>query len=210
VNRFWPQQYPNEVEEVISSHPGVLECAAIGIPDANSTEAVKVFVVRLDPHLTAQDIISFAGTQLTQYKVPKHVEFRSELPKSKCRQDSAPRTEERTSQKPGSCLNLWAPLPGVELSCADRTLCPPSCPRQSRCSRSLLLAHRRECSLASQSLPMTICRHGQKSSKMESKVLDVQQANLRRSTRRLIGMIGDGKSYLANGTGDATGREPVA
>jgi long-chain acyl-CoA synthetase len=74
--------YPNEVEEVISSHPGVLECAAIGIPDAKSTEAVKVFVVRLDPHLTAQDIISFAGTQLTQYKVPKHVEFRSELPKS--------------------------------------------------------------------------------------------------------------------------------
>jgi long-chain acyl-CoA synthetase len=74
--------YPNEVEEVISSHPGVLECAVIGIPDAKSTEAVKVFVVRLEPHLTAQDIINFAGTQLTQYKVPKHVEFRSELPKS--------------------------------------------------------------------------------------------------------------------------------
>src|SRR5439155_10990282 len=74
--------YPNEVEEIISSHPGVLECAAIGIPDAKSTEAVKVFVVRVDPHLTAQDIIGFAGTQLTPYKVPKHVEFRSELPKS--------------------------------------------------------------------------------------------------------------------------------
>jgi long-chain acyl-CoA synthetase len=74
--------YPNEVEEVIASHPGVLECAAIGIPDAKSTEAVKIFVVRVDPHLTAQDIISFAGTQLTPYKVPKHVEFRSELPKS--------------------------------------------------------------------------------------------------------------------------------
>jgi long-chain acyl-CoA synthetase len=59
-----------------------LECAAIGIPDAKSTEAVKVFVVRVDPHLTAQDIIGFAGTQLTPYKVPKHVEFRSELPKS--------------------------------------------------------------------------------------------------------------------------------
>jgi len=56
--------YPNEVEEVIASHSGVLECAAIGIPDAKSTEAVKIFVVRVDPHLTAQDIISFAGTQL--------------------------------------------------------------------------------------------------------------------------------------------------
>ncbi|TMH26193.1 MAG: long-chain fatty acid--CoA ligase, partial [Betaproteobacteria bacterium] len=74
--------YPNEVEEVIASHPGILECAAIGVPDPKSTEAVKVFVVRLDPNLTAQDIVSFAGTQLTPYKVPKHVEFRSELPKS--------------------------------------------------------------------------------------------------------------------------------
>ncbi|MDE5444379.1 long-chain-fatty-acid--CoA ligase [Bradyrhizobium sp. CSA207] len=74
--------YPNEVEEVISSHPGVLECAAIGVPDAKSAEVVKVFVVRLDPHLTAQDIVKFAGKQLTQYKVPKHVEFRPELPKS--------------------------------------------------------------------------------------------------------------------------------
>ena len=74
--------YPNEVEEVIASHPGILECAAIGVPDPKSTEAVKVFVVRLDPNLTAQDIVSCAGTQLTPYKVPKHVEFRSELPKS--------------------------------------------------------------------------------------------------------------------------------
>ena len=74
--------YPNEVEEVIASHPGILECAAIGVPDPKSTEAVKVFVVRLEPNLTAQDIVSFAGTQLTPYKVPKHVEFRSELPKS--------------------------------------------------------------------------------------------------------------------------------
>ncbi|MEH2532408.1 acyl-CoA synthetase (AMP-forming)/AMP-acid ligase II [Bradyrhizobium sp. AZCC 1588] len=74
--------YPNEVEEVIASHPGVLECAAIGVCDPKSIEAVKVFVVRLDPNLGAQDIIAFAGTQLTPYKVPKHVEFRSELPKS--------------------------------------------------------------------------------------------------------------------------------
>ncbi|MGM4923087.1 long-chain-fatty-acid--CoA ligase [Tardiphaga sp. 804_B3_N1_9] len=74
--------YPNEVEEVVSSHPGVMECAAIGIPDEKSTEAVKIFVVRSDPLLTAESIARFAGTQLTPYKVPKHVEFRSELPKS--------------------------------------------------------------------------------------------------------------------------------
>jgi long-chain acyl-CoA synthetase len=74
--------YPNEVEEVIASHPGVLECAVIGVPDAKSTEAVKAFVVRKDPNLTAQDIIKFASTELTGYKVPKHVEFRTDLPKT--------------------------------------------------------------------------------------------------------------------------------
>ncbi|MBR0815923.1 long-chain-fatty-acid--CoA ligase [Bradyrhizobium diazoefficiens] len=74
--------YPNEVEAVISSHPGVLECTAIGVPDPKSTEAVKAFVVRLDPRLTAEELVSFAGTQLTPYKVPKQIEFRSELPKS--------------------------------------------------------------------------------------------------------------------------------
>ncbi|MCP1968539.1 long-chain-fatty-acid--CoA ligase [Bradyrhizobium elkanii] len=74
--------YPSEVEAVISSHPGVLECAAIGVPDPKSTEAVKVFVVRHDPQLTAEELVSFAGTQLTAYKVPKQIEFRSELPKS--------------------------------------------------------------------------------------------------------------------------------
>ncbi len=74
--------YPNEVEEVIASHPGVLECAVIGVPDAKSTEAVKAFVVKKDPNLTAQDIIKFAATELTGYKVPKHVEFRTDLPKT--------------------------------------------------------------------------------------------------------------------------------
>ena len=74
--------YPNEVEEVIASHPGVLECAVIGVPDAKSTEAVKAFVVKKDPNLTAQDIIKFASTELTGYKVPKHVEFRTDLPKT--------------------------------------------------------------------------------------------------------------------------------
>jgi long-chain acyl-CoA synthetase len=74
--------YPNEVEDVIAGHPGVLECAVIGVPDAKSTEAVKAFVVKKDPNVTAEDIIKFAATQLTNYKVPKHVEFRTELPKT--------------------------------------------------------------------------------------------------------------------------------
>jgi long-chain acyl-CoA synthetase len=74
--------YPNEVEDVIASHPGVLECAVIGVPDAKSSEAVKAFVVRKDPNVTAEEIIKFAGTQLTAYKVPKQIEFRTELPKT--------------------------------------------------------------------------------------------------------------------------------
>lgn len=74
--------YPNEVEEVIASHPGVLECAVIGVEDAKSTEAVKAFVVKKDPSVTAEDIIKFAQGQLTNYKVPKQIEFRAELPKT--------------------------------------------------------------------------------------------------------------------------------
>ena len=74
--------YPNEVEDVIASHPGVLECAVIGVPDANSGEAVKAFVVKKDPNLTAEDVINSARTQLTGYKVPKQIEFRTDLPKT--------------------------------------------------------------------------------------------------------------------------------
>ena len=74
--------YPNEIEEVIASHPGVLECAVIGVEDAKSGEAVKAFVVKKDPNLTAEDIIKFCGTQLTNYKVPKQIEFRTDLPKT--------------------------------------------------------------------------------------------------------------------------------
>jgi len=74
--------YPNEVEEVIASHPGVMECAVIGVADAKTTEAVKAFVVKKDPKLTAEDIIKFCGTQLTNYKVPKQIEFRDALPKT--------------------------------------------------------------------------------------------------------------------------------
>ncbi|TFV31216.1 long-chain fatty acid--CoA ligase [Bradyrhizobium frederickii] len=74
--------YPNEIEEVIASHPGVLECAVIGIPDSRSGEAVKAFVVKKDPNLTAEAVIKFCHEQLTGYKVPKHIEFRTDLPKT--------------------------------------------------------------------------------------------------------------------------------
>ncbi|GAB1718200.1 MAG: AMP-dependent synthetase and ligase [Nitrobacter sp.] len=74
--------YPNEVEEVIASHPGVLECAVIGVKDRKSGEAVKAFVVRKDPNLAAEDIIKFARTELTSYKVPRQIEFRDSLPKT--------------------------------------------------------------------------------------------------------------------------------
>ena len=74
--------YPNEIEGVVASHPGVLECACIGVPDEHSGEAVKVFVVRKDPSLTSEQLLDFCKTQLTGYKRPKHIEFRTELPKT--------------------------------------------------------------------------------------------------------------------------------
>ncbi|MBX6424324.1 MAG: long-chain-fatty-acid--CoA ligase [Variibacter sp.] len=74
--------FPNEVEAVVAAHPGVLECAVIGVPDAHSGETVKLFVVRRDPNLTKEDLLSFCAAQLTGYKVPRIVEFRSELPKT--------------------------------------------------------------------------------------------------------------------------------
>jgi len=74
--------YPNEIEEVIASHPGVLECAVIGVQDDKSGEAVKAFIVRKDQNLSAEDVIKFCATQLTAYKVPKQIEFRTVLPKT--------------------------------------------------------------------------------------------------------------------------------
>ncbi len=74
--------YPNEVEAAVAMHAGVLECAAIGIPDAKSGEAVKLFVVKKDPALTADAVLAHCREQLTGYKCPREVEFRSELPKS--------------------------------------------------------------------------------------------------------------------------------
>ena len=74
--------YPNEVEAVVAQHPGVLECACIGVPDANSGEAVKLFVVRKDPSLTVEQLMNYCKTQFTGYKKPKYIEFRNELPKT--------------------------------------------------------------------------------------------------------------------------------
>ena len=74
--------YPNELEGVIAAHPGVLECAVIGVPDEHSGEAVKVFVVRKDPNLTVQQLMDYCKQQLTGYKKPKYIEFRDELPKT--------------------------------------------------------------------------------------------------------------------------------
>ena len=74
--------YPNEVEDVIALMPGVLEVAAVGVPDDKSGEAVKVVIVKKDPALTAEDVKAHARANLTGYKHPKHVEFRDELPKT--------------------------------------------------------------------------------------------------------------------------------
>jgi long-chain acyl-CoA synthetase len=74
--------YPNEVEDVMSANPKILEVAAIGIPDEKSGEAVKLFIVKKDPSLTVEEVKAFAKVSLTGYKHPKFVEFRTELPKS--------------------------------------------------------------------------------------------------------------------------------
>ena len=74
--------YPNEIEHVITSHPNVLECAVVGVVDDRTGEAVKAFVVRRNSDLTETALREFCRTDLTAYKVPKHIEFRDELPKS--------------------------------------------------------------------------------------------------------------------------------
>jgi len=74
--------FPNEVEDVVASHPGVRECAVVGVPDEHSGEAVKLFVVRADPALTEHDLVEYCHENLTGYKRPKFIEFRSDLPKS--------------------------------------------------------------------------------------------------------------------------------
>ena len=74
--------YPNEIEEVVVQHPGVLEVAAVGVADEKSGEVPKLFVVKKDDKVTAEEIIEFTKDKLTAYKRPKHVEFRKELPKT--------------------------------------------------------------------------------------------------------------------------------
>ena len=74
--------YPNEIEGVVMMLPGVLECAAVGVPDERSSEAVKLFVVRKDPDLSEKELRAHCHQNLTGYKCPKYVEFRSDLPKT--------------------------------------------------------------------------------------------------------------------------------
>jgi long-chain acyl-CoA synthetase len=74
--------YPNEIEDVVAKHPGVFEVVALGVPDPEAGEAVKLYVVKKDPALTEADILAFCKEQLTGYKRPKIIEFRSELPKT--------------------------------------------------------------------------------------------------------------------------------
>ncbi len=74
--------FPNELENVISMCPGVVECAAVGIPDAMQGESIKIYIVKNDPLLTEEDVTRYCRQNLTGYKMPKYIEFREELPKS--------------------------------------------------------------------------------------------------------------------------------
>jgi long-chain acyl-CoA synthetase len=74
--------YPNEVEDVVAKLPGVYEVAAVGVPDPHSGEAVKLYIVKKDPALTGEEVLAYCKTQLTGYKRPKQIEFRTDLPKS--------------------------------------------------------------------------------------------------------------------------------
>jgi len=74
--------YPNEIESVVAMLPGVLECAVIGVPDDKTGEAVKVCIVKKDPSLTEADVLAHCRAHLTGYKIPRHVAFRADLPKT--------------------------------------------------------------------------------------------------------------------------------
>jgi long-chain acyl-CoA synthetase len=97
--------YPNEVEDVATRQPGVLEAAAIGVPDELSGEAVKLYVVRKDPNLTEADVLAHARANLTGYKRPKHVEFLDELPKSNVGKVLRRALKERADAQPPSPTN---------------------------------------------------------------------------------------------------------
>jgi long-chain acyl-CoA synthetase len=74
--------YPSEVEEVVAALPGVLECGVVGVSDENAGEVVKVFIVKKNDQLTEEEVHQHCKQQLTNYKRPKYIEFRSELPKN--------------------------------------------------------------------------------------------------------------------------------
>ena len=74
--------YPTEIEQVVNLHPGVLECAAVGVPDDRSGETIKLFVVKRDPALSEEDLVAYCRDNFTAYKRPKYIEFRDDLPKS--------------------------------------------------------------------------------------------------------------------------------
>ena len=74
--------YPNEIEDVLMSHPKVMEVAAVGVADEKSGEVPKVFVVKKDSSLTEEEVMEHCRKNLTAYKVPRHIEFRKELPKT--------------------------------------------------------------------------------------------------------------------------------
>lgn len=96
--------YPNEIEGVIAEHPGVLECACVGVSDPHSGEAVKLYVVRKDPSLTAEQLMAYCKTQITGYKRPKYIEFRDVLPKTNV--GKILRRELREENKPTSSPSL--------------------------------------------------------------------------------------------------------
>jgi long-chain acyl-CoA synthetase len=74
--------YPNEVEDILVTHPGVLEAAVVGLPDEQSGELVAAYVVRKDPALTVEELRGFCRERLTPYKIPRRIEFRDSVPKT--------------------------------------------------------------------------------------------------------------------------------
>ena len=111
--------YPNEVEDAAVRQPGVREAAAIGIPDAQSGEVVKLFVVRKDPSITEAQVIAHARANLTGYKVPRKVEFMDELPKSNVGKVLRRELKEReTAGRPSGAPGLRAPDPSMRYAFA--------------------------------------------------------------------------------------------
>ena len=118
--------YPNEIESVAAAHPGVLEVAAVAQPDENSGEVVALFVVKKDPKLTAEALIAYCRTELTGYKVPRHVYFRAELPKTNVGKilRRALRDELRAAVTPGTA----APGTAAPGTAAPGTAAPSTAP----------------------------------------------------------------------------------